>query len=337
MQDLERELNSARREAHRAGSDARREQSLRDVAAGSARDLLRTLDLDALALRILDAVRQRTGAGAVALLLPGPDGRFRPWAILGDRFDRTRDLVLAGDGEVVSLLTGVRRPKLVVEIESLCERPAEARCLIAGRWSLVAPLAGPVALEGLVIADERIDGGAFRNEDAEALAVLSELAAVALSNARAVRVQSVGLLAAAEDRLYRGERAAAALVEARTLLSTHGPSLGLLPGESEAVRHALGFVDAAGDSSPARDALVDVVGRDASGLPLRVMRLLDDARAGVPGGDESDVCAAMFRALRDYLLARARGTALDRALLRAASTAGHPAVAETLKAAASDS
>jgi CheY-like chemotaxis protein len=93
--ELEREIASVKREARRAGEDARREESLRDVADTAGRDLLALLDLDALVERLLGLVHVPLRAATTAVLVRDRAGtHLVARAIRGDGFERIASLRL---------------------------------------------------------------------------------------------------------------------------------------------------------------------------------------------------------------------------------------------------
>ena len=319
-QELERELTSARREARRADEDARREQWLRELATGPGRDLLRSLELDSAASRLLLAVQSRAGGGAAVLLLPDAAGeRLVPWALRGDRQQRVAGLEFPRSGEIASLMLGLRRPAMVAELERLADARDELAPLVTGGWSLVVPLPGPAGLEGLVLVEDRPDGAAFTRADSEWLSVLSEFAALAMRNAVRVRAQTRLLIAAAAQDIYRPPGAQEALVETLALAGRCVPALDLPPRWQDVVAHAVAVADTTGEGGDGVD-LERLEASDASGLVRAVASLL--ARATDPGPVTDDAPedprpALLLRGLLAYLRSRSRGAEPDVALARA--------------------
>jgi DNA-binding response OmpR family regulator len=184
---LERELARAQDETRRAHGETRREQRLRELAFDLGRELHCTLDLDELAARFLIAAQARLGSGMVALLgTDGAGGALVPLAVRGDGLARVTGIELRHGGEMETLLEGLARPVLRRDLERFGELAPDLPPLVSGGVSLIAPLRGPARLEGVLLADERLDGGDFEAAQLELVGGLCDIAAVALHNARRV-------------------------------------------------------------------------------------------------------------------------------------------------------
>ena len=183
--ELERELRRAQDEAQRAHAEARREHGLRDLALDLARDLHRVLDLDELARRLLYELQGRLGVGWAALMLPEtPGGTLLPYAVRGDGIDRIAGITLARDGALAALLKGLGRPVARRDLERLPELRGEIPALVAAGVAYLAPLQGPLDLDGVLLTDERGDGVELSRAEQEIFSGLCDVGSAALRNAR---------------------------------------------------------------------------------------------------------------------------------------------------------
>ncbi len=318
--ELERELARARDEVRRSQVETRREQRLRELAFGVGRDLHCTLDFDTLARRFLAAAQTRLGVATVALLAPAPDGRtLEPVAVRGDALDRLAGCALATDGPLVSTLAALGRPVLRREMERLSELADELPTLVAGGFTLAAPLSGPDGLEGVLLADERGDGLEPEPRDLELVAGLCELVAGALRNARRYRlpleraiVVLASVTAVTAETALRAE--AAALVE-RAGRAT------LLPPRMRGLLRHVALLGATADEARTREALVQLAGGDSTGWISELCALAAAARMPLaphqsvdPTTARAALCGAFARRL---VIARAGGEPLADAARRA--------------------
>jgi DNA-binding response OmpR family regulator len=317
--EAELELVRMRDDVKRAHAELRTEQRLRGLTIGIARDLHGALDVDELAGRFLLAVRTQVGVGVAALLAAErAGGPFGPAAIRGDGLDRIAGVEVRPDGELATLLAGMGRPVRRVELERFPELRAELPMFVARGISLLAPLRSVEGLEGLLVADERLDGEDATRLDLDVLGLLCEAAAVGLANARRCRALADGLIETLvarageaypdDDSEARVEAAALAERAARVLLLpprlrgllAHGVALGGW-AESAAGRHALALAAAA----------------DPTGRLLDLARLLDHDAGSQ--GDEGDAphereAVVLLRVAGDYAAARRRGCDTSQAL-----------------------
>ncbi len=325
--EAELELARTRDDVKRAHAELRREQRLRELTAGIARDLHGALDIDELAARFLLTVRTQVGVSVAALLTAEhAGGPFVPAAIRGDGLERVAGIDVRPEGELATLLAGMGRPVRRDELERFPELRSELRPLVAAGISLIAPLRGTEGLEGLLIADERLDGEDTSRLDLDVLTLLCEAAAVGLANARRCRALAEGLIETLiarageegpdDDSETRVEAASLADRAARSLriparmrgLIAHGVALGAWAG-SAAGRHALALAAAA---DPTR-RLMDLA------------RLID--RGAGPEDDEDGVAhereaVALMKVARGYAAARRNGCDASRALGQAMEAAG---------------
>jgi DNA-binding response OmpR family regulator len=315
--DLERELARARDDARRSHLETRREQRLRELAFGLGRELQHTLDLDALALRVADAAQIRLGACTVVLALPARGRRvFEPAALRGGTLERVARFEVAMDGPLAALLRAIGRPARRRQLERIAEVVDELPPLVAGGFVLVAPLAGPAGLEGLIVTDERVDGLEPQSHDLDLLGGLCELSAVALANARRHRaaleraVEVLGDVGASA-----GARARAA--EAAELTARAARAAVLPRRERGLLLHAVAL-GAAAEAEPVPAALARLEREDATGWTGDLRRLIEAARAPQAPG-ESDAPetarAALLAAFgRRLIAAREAGEALAPAI-----------------------
>ncbi|MBI1798874.1 MAG: response regulator transcription factor [Candidatus Eisenbacteria bacterium] len=277
--ELERDLTRAQDDIKRSMIETRREQRLRELALSLTREFHRVLDVDPLARRILAETQARFGVGTVALLLPDSGSRaFVPFAVRGDGLDRMAALEFAGDGALARLLAALGRPAIVRELERLPELAHELPPLIAARFARVAPLGGPEGLEGLLLADERLDGMEPTRAELEMLEVLCEVSGAALRTARRFgerldleldRIAPVGEVAACAAE-------AAALVDRAARVTLLPPRMRSLV--VRAVRFAASGVGD-GAESDSRAGLERMASQDPSGRAADLLRLIEAKNA----------------------------------------------------------
>lgn len=318
---LERELTRAQDELRRAHGETRREQRMREMAFDLGRELHGTLDLDQVAARFLLAAQARLGSGMVALLAPeGGSGSLTPLAVRGDGFERVAGIEVSRGGEMISLLEGLARPVLCRDLERFPELDAEIPPLSAAGVSLVVPLRGRSGLEGLLLADERADGGDFDTGQLEIAGGLCEIAAGALHNARRACEQlerSLSLFAGPA----KGRRARALRAEAIALAVRAARMSGLPPRHRALLEHAVRLGPWA-LAEHGRRALASLGAEDPTGRVGDLTRMLERAIGCATPPDDTlpDDRRAML------LLAIALRHADDRAAGLEAETALHAAV-----------
>lgn len=314
--DLERELDRARGESARAHAEARRERGLREIAFGFGLELQRERDPDALARRLLHAVRTRFGMGVAALLAPAPpEGALTPFAVRGDGLDRVAGLVVARDGELARFAAALGRPLSRREIEALPELRPELPPLVAAGLSLVVPLRGPEGLEGLILTDERRDGRDLAPEEIERLRGLCEIAAVAMRNALCARAQTDVALAALAARIAGDGQAARA--EALDLVQRAARATLLPPRQAALLAHGvrLGSSGVSAQTDAELDALAAAGDSSYPGDLRRLLRRahrLEACDAECP--PEESRAATLLAVALAIAGARASGATLDAAL-----------------------
>jgi len=316
--DLERELARAQEEARRAHLESRREQRLHELAIGLGRELLKTLDCDALAQRFLLALRGRLGVGAVSLLIREREGgALIPRAICGDDFERVSGLEVRGDGELARMLAGLGRPVLHRELERISELADELPPLVARGFALLAPIRGIDGLDALLVIDERLDGLDPSREDLEALSSLCEIAGVAIQNALRFReqvdhsLQMLGRHPRSDAHAETLEAEAATLVmraAATTLLPPR--QRGLLPF---GLRLGVWALSDEGRAQLSSIRLLDVTGR-VEELMTMIDLALDPADLDNESAPERRRAAVFLGAGFFYLEARMSGAAIDDSL-----------------------
>jgi len=325
--EAEMELARTRDDVKRAHAELRREQRLRELGAGMARDLHGALDADELAGRFLLAVRLQVGVSAAALLVAErPGGPLVPVAIRGDGLARVAGLEVRPDGELATLLAGMGRPVRRVELERFPELRAELRSFVTAGLSLLAPLPGAAGLEGLLVADERLDGEDASRLDIDVLSLLCSAAAVGLANARRCRALADGLIETLVARA--GEIGplddSEARVEAAALADRAAKALLLPPRARGLIGHGVAL-GAWAETAVGRHALALAAAADPTGRLLELAQLIDRG-AGIEPPDEeiagSREAVTLLRIARDYAAARGRGGAAAQSLARAMDAAG---------------
>jgi len=312
--ELEREIASVKREARRAGEDARREEGLRDVADTAGRDLLALLDLDALLERLLGLVHVPLRAATTAVLVRDRAGtELVARAIRGDGFERIASLRLERDSALGSVLAGLGRPVLRADLERLRDLDGELAPLVTGHWDLVVPLGGAFGLEGALLVELGTGAAPLDIESRDRLAVLASCAAVALRNSGEMRRQAALMIEGAARASGIPAATLSAIEDARGLLAELARSLALEPARRDAAHWALELEPALAPE-PRREAIETLAGIDASGLLRNALRLLDAARDAEPS-----LAGRVLRALLEYRDARARGVDTADAAERAAA------------------
>jgi CheY-like chemotaxis protein len=283
--DLEREIGRAQAEAARAADRCRREIALRELSSVAGRDFLRVFDRELLGRRLLDAVRTRTGAGAVVLLLPGPEGALLPAVVRGADPASVAGLALRQGGELARFLAAIERPVVRAELERVPELAFDLAPFVHGGFTLLIPLRAGVVLQGVLAVADRADGASPGRAEMEAVAGLTESAAVAFENCERFRSQTRALLdLAIENAGVAPDPLAeemAVLVERAGRAS--GLPLGMLETAAEAVRVLHRLPDP--ELQPVLDRLS--VG-DASGWILGLSRLTARVRQPVMADDTRD-------------------------------------------------
>lgn len=262
--ELERELSQAQEEARRANQDRKREQRLRELAFGLGRDLHRSLDPDEICERVMLAAQRVLGCGIVAMLTPGDEaGRLELRAMRGVAFDPFTALRLDVQGELAAILAGLGRPVRRSELERFPELRAELAGFVTRGLTLMAPMRGPLGLEGLLVADDRSDGGEPSASDREALAALCELAASALQNAWRYRLAQDRAIELVIERAHGSDRSRGAAAEALQLANAAAADLALPAREHSLLRHAVSL-GAWGWNDEGRAVLDEMRRRDAT-------------------------------------------------------------------------
>ena len=329
--ELDHELARVRDELRRAHDETRRAERLSDLAFGLGRELHRSTDVDDLARRFLGAVQSRLGLGMTALLLPGPGGgAFEPAAIRGAGLERVAGLELERDGDLVTLLAGLGRPVTGRELERLPELRGVLAPFIAGGIALFAPLRGARGLDGLLLADERVDGGEIAAADLDLLRGLCDIAAVALENVHRHRDHGDGLLAWAAEQAGAGRHATDGR-DAETLRAEASRLIGraaracLLPPRQRALLGYALTIGRWGWSAEGRDALERIGARDTTGRVMEFARLLEGAREldfDPDGSPDERRASVLIGVALEYVAARALGIGMPEALSAAMERAG---------------
>ncbi|MEK7330326.1 MAG: response regulator [Candidatus Eisenbacteria bacterium] len=325
--EAELELARTRDDVKRAHAELRREQRLRELTAGLARDLYGALDADELAGRFLLAVRIQVGVSVAALLTAErAGGPFVPAEIRGDGLERIAGLEVRPDGELATLLAGMGRPVRRAELERFPELRAELPMFVAKGISLLAPLRGAGGLEGLLVAGERLDSEDTTRLDIDVLTLLCEAAAVGLANARRCRALVDGLIETLVARAGEvgPDDDSEARVEAASLADRAARALLLPPRMRGLIGHGVAL-GAWAESAVGRHALALAAAADPTGRLLDLARLID--RGAGPEGDDGEAphereAVMLLRVARDYAAARRRGSDAPQALAQAMDAAG---------------
>ena len=243
---LERDLARAQDETRRAGRELARERRLREMAYGFGRDLQATLDPLELADRLLAQAMRQLGSQAVALIAPD-DGAFDGRSPFGSRVYRGASsmrfaaLTLSPAGELSATLAGLGRPATLHELERWPGLRPELSPYLAAGVALLAPLRGPAGLEGILVADERVDGVPWSGDDRLAVGALCDLGATAHLNARRYMESLDRTLELSAARAQRHPRAALAAAEAWRLAEYAASALELPAHERRLLRHAVAY------------------------------------------------------------------------------------------------
>jgi hypothetical protein len=221
---------------------------------------------------------------------------------------------------------GLGRPVRIAELERFPELSAELGALVTQGISLVAPLRGNHGLEGVLLADDRLDGDDPSRLDLDVLGLLCDAAAVGLANARRCRALADGMvetliarageMGPGDDSELRVEAAALTERAARALLVP--PRL----------RSLLGHGVALGDwalTASGRHALALAAAADPTGRLVDLGRLLD-----CTGGPEGDGCdrphmeeaTVLLKGARAYTAGRRMGAPPQVALSKAIEALG---------------
>ena len=320
-QEAELELVRTREDARRAHAELSREQRLRELSAGIARDLHGALDIDELAGRFLLAVRAHLGVGVAGLLAAErAGGTLVPVAARGDGLGRLAELEIRPGGELATLLAGMGRPVRLAELERFPELRPELPMLIAKGISLVAPLRGEAGLDGLLVADERLDGQDATRPDLEVLTLLCEAATVGLANARRCRALADGLIETLVARAGEiGPDDSEARAEAVALAAAAASAL-MMPSRLRGLLEHGIAVGAWAESAAGRHALALAAAADPTRRLLDLAHLIDRGTGG-SADDDDDAhereAAVLLRIARDYTAARQQGCGAAQALARA--------------------
>lgn len=325
--EAELELSRTREDVKRAHLELRTEQRLRSLTVGVARDLQGTLDRDELAGRFLLEVQTQIRVSVAALLLrERPDGPFTPVAIRGDGLERVAALQVSADSELVRVLGALGRPARRAELERFPELRSELLGLVAAGFSLIAPLGAGDRIEGLLVADERLDGEDPSRLDVDVLALLCAAVAPGLDGARRCRALvdqliaslTARALAAAPrpERVFRSEAAAIAGSAARALV---------LPARLSALIEPAALLAPWVRTASGGEALAEALAADPTGRLRDLAALIERGEAsfgGEPpagGEDEGEIvgereAGAILGVAGRYAAARSQGRDSERAL-----------------------
>ena len=338
--DLERELRRAQDDAQRAQAEARREHGLRDLALDLGRDLHRVLDLDDLSRRLLHELQGRLGVGWAGLLLPEiAGGPLVPYAVCGEGLDRIAGITLERDGALAPLLKGLGRPVARRDLERLPELRSEIAALVAAGVAYLAPLRGPLDLEGLLLIDERGDGVDLSRGQLEVFSGLCDVGAAALRNARNFCAQVEGQMDLIAALAPAEGPPRTARVEAARLVDHAARATLLPPRERGLVGHAIALGPWA-MSREGRCTLQRIESGDPTGRIRDLLRLCSLAAGHeAPGGErfELERAALLLAVGLGIAAARAEGATVREAIERARRRSPRPldpATAQALEAAA---
>jgi len=280
-QELEKELSRAQEETRRAHGEMRREQRLREMAFGLGRELQRTLDLDALGERVLVAIQQQLGCGAVALLAPAnetPDADLVARLSRGDVEGAFASLEIAQTSELRTLLAGLGRPVSRDALVRFPELRNELSPFVAAGAALLVPLRHAQGIEGVIVCDDRRDGLPVLPADLDALTAFAELAASAFLNARRFRSQQDQTLRLLAERAASRKVAALAISESGRLIGDAAERLALPAREATLLHHAV-RLSAWGWSEDGRIALSRLAPLDPTGRMKSLMALVAEGES----------------------------------------------------------
>jgi len=350
---LEQELQRVKGDVQQAHQLADRERRMREVVFGTGRALQQSLDVDEICRTLLVTLHVRTGLGTVALLVPdSASGLLAPRAIRGDGFERLHGVRLPAHGGLADVVGGLARLVKRSELESLRDLREEVAPLVANGFALLAPLRGTDGLVGLLLAEEPHDGRLLRRDEMDEIAVLCELAATALDNARR-GVTQVETLARALHRASDAGRArheaslapaaggaavAAWEEEAREIVTRAATATWLPPRQRELLALALDL----GPREPDLDTLAAIERHAQNDATGRLTDLLEIERLALRPGEAEEArtevqrTALLLFTARRYVAAREGGSEGGEALTAAGLDAGDaldPATAQALNGA----
>jgi len=335
--ELERDLGRAKDALERAHGEARREQRLHELASGPGQALHESLDADEIVGRLLFDAQVRLGSSFVALLWSERPGQpLRPWAARGETLDRIAALEVRPEGPLGTLLDGLGRPVLRRELDRFPELRAELPAFLAHAVTVLAPIPGPGRLEGLLVADERMDGGEPRPAEVELLASLCAMAGASLANAARVREQLIQALTRLAETLTPVAPDLARRRDETGALLEHAAHALLLPPRQRMLMSLALRLGNGSPNDPIRDVLLSLRDEDATGLVRDLLSL--EERSESPALPDRDALAEewrpplLLRIGRDYASARGDGDGRELALERAAAAAGEALDAATARA-----
>lgn len=300
--DLERELARAEADAKRARSLGAHQRELRALAAQAGEGLLRTLDLDALDVRLVREVKRATGSRSAALFECVEDGLVLR-TVAGDLPERWAPFHGHGLAATLAQVRDLARPVRVSELARAHEGAEAVRQLTTHGVACLAVLAGHGAPLAVIACEDRADGAAHTAEALDRLAVLSDAAAPARAAARSFREQQDRLLEALAEPVANDPVRRTAAREAVVRISRVAEDLALDP----LVRQRLATlmrVGAWGWSDAGRAAFAALSNGDATGRMRALRGIVEDAVRFADGaqGDRAEVRLAAaglrFQSLR---------------------------------------
>jgi GAF domain-containing protein len=338
--EAEAELARAREDVKRAHLELRKEQRLRGLTAGIARELHGTLDPADLAARFLLEIQTQVGATVAALLVREPArAAFVPVAIRGDGIERVMALDVSGDGELAQVLAALGRPARRAELERFPELRRELLGLVAAGFDWLAPLRVGDRLEGILLVDERADGRDVSRADVDVLALLCDAAAGGLESARRCAALADRWIetASASARAARTSDEDRARHEAAERAGRAARALMMPAWHARLVEHAVDIGPWA-MTPGGRRALAEAAEADPTGRLRDLALVLDAAGANAepelidddPLEPAMRQAAELSRAAARYVEARARGSDADEAL-REAIDGGAPALDTSIR------
>ncbi len=324
--ELEKELVHAQEETRRAHGEMLREQRLRELAFGLGREMQRTLDLDALAERVLMAVQQQLGCSSVALLAPSdesPDADLVHRLSRGDVNGAFAALALPQGSELRALLAGLGRPVSRDALVRFPELRAELPAFVAAGAALLVPLRHAQGIEGVLLCDDRGDGAPLSPADLDALTAFAELAASAFLNARRFRSQQDQTLHLLADRARSRPLAAKAIAESAGLIERAAERLALPAREASLLHHAL-RLGAWGWSAEGRAALESLRPLDPTGRIAALATMVAEGESLDMEGasSESSRAAVLLGVGVRHAIARIAGRSLQEGWSTAMAWAG---------------
>lgn len=273
--ELARELSRTELDVKRARANGAHQRELRALATHMGEGLLRTLDLDALDVRLVREVRRATGSRSVALF-ECVDDVLVLRTVAGDLPERWAGFRGHGLAATLAQVHALARPVRASDLARAHEGAEAVRQLTTHGVACLAVLAGPDAPFAVVVCEDRPDGAAHPPEAMDRLAVLCDVAAPARMAARGFRDQQHRLLEVLAESVANDPVRRTAAREATVRIARVAEDLALDP----LVRQRLSTLMRVGAwawSDAGRAAFAALTVGDATGDMRALQAIVEDA------------------------------------------------------------